>query len=177
MAVDALQKNQNSPTQVSYLKYSATGALAGYALKYLIPVTYSERDEDYNAILKENQQNAAKRKTDEVEKIRDSEKKSELTDTFIRMHDSETLTPENIQKLESPLKENLLNMLDRLNSQSQEFITKGKKNLDTITKSIRPTHVFVGTGLAIGFLTAVGTNILRRIDYFNAQYPENFELD
>lgn len=177
MAVDALQKKQNSPAQVSYLKYAATGALAGYALKYLIPVTYSERDEDYNAILKETRDNAAKQKTDEIEKIRHSAKKSELTDTFIRMHDANTLTPENIQKLESPLKENLLNMLERLNLQSQEFITKGKRNLDAITKSIRPTHIFVGTGLVLGFLTAVSTNILRRIDYFNAQYSQMYKSD
>lgn len=177
MAVDALQKNQNSPTQVSYLKYSATGALAGYALKYLIPVTYSERDEDYNAVLKENQENAAKQKADEIEKIRHTSKRSESTDTFIRMYDADTLTPKNIQKLESPLKENVLNMFDKLNLQSQEFITKGKRNLDAVTKSIRPTHVFIGTGLVLGFLTAVGTNIIRRIDYFNAQYPANTELD
>lgn len=181
MAVDSLQKNQNSPTQVSYLKYAATGALGGYALKYLVPVTYSERDEDYNAILKENQENAAKQKTDEIEKIRHSgrhsAKRTESTDTFIRMYDGNTLTPENIHKLESPLKENVLNMLNKLNSQSQELITKGKRNLDAVTKSIRPTHVFAGTGLIIGFLTAVGTNILRRIDYFNAQYPSNTELD
>ncbi len=177
MAVDALQKNQNPPTQVSYIKYAATGALAGYALKYLIPVTYSERDEDYNAILQENQDNAAKQKADAIEKIRQTRPKTELNDTFIRMHEANKLTPESIKKLESPLKENLLNMFDRLNSQSQEFITKGKRNLDAVTKSIRPTHVFVITGLVIGFLTAVGTNILRRIDYFNAQYPANTELD
>lgn len=175
MAVDALQKSQNSPTQVSYLKYSATGALAGYALKYLIPVTYSERDEDYNAILKENQKNAAKQKAKEIEKIRQSIKRTESTDIFIRMYDADTLTSENIKKLESPLKENVLSIFDRLNLQSQEFITKGKRNLDTITKSIRPTHIFVGTGLVLGFVTALGTNILRRIDYFNAQYTAESE--
>lgn len=175
MAVDALQKNQTPPTQVSYLKYAATGALAGYAAKYLIPVTYSERDENYNAILEENQHNAAKQKAEEIEKIRHSTKKTELTDTFVRMYDCETLTPENIQKLKSPLREGVFDMLNRINSQMQESLTRGKKNLDAATKSIRPTHVFVSTGLVIGFLSAVGTNILRRIDFYNAQYSESSE--
>lgn len=173
MAVDALQKNQTSPTQVSYLKYSATGALAGYALKYLIPVIYSERDENYNTILRENELNATRQRAEDIEKIRRSAKKTELNDTFIRMYDSGHLTPENIQKLKSPLKEDMFDMLNRFNSQMQESITRGKKTLDAATKSIRPTHVFVGTGLVIGFLSAVGTNILRRIDFYNAQYAEN----
>lgn len=173
MAVDALQKNQTSPTQVSYLKYSAIGALTGYAAKYLIPITYSERDENYNAFLKENEQNVAKQKFEEIQKIRHSAKKSKLTDTFVRMHDSNTLTSENIQKLKSPLKEDMLDMLNRINLQTQEGITKGKQNLDAATKGIRPTHVFVGAGLVIGFLSAVGTNILRRIDFYNAQYTKN----
>lgn len=173
MAVDALQKNQTSPTQVSYLKYAVTGALAGYTAKYIIPVTYSERDENYNATLSENEQNAKKQKLEEIEKIRHSAKKTELTDTFVRMYDSETLTPENIQKLKSPLKEDVFNMLNRFNSQMQESITRGKKNLDAVTKSIRPTHIFVGVGLVAGFLTAVGTNILRRIDFYNAQHSES----
>lgn len=177
MAVDALQKNQTSPSQVSYLKYSAVGALAGYATKQLIPVTYSERDENYNAVLRENEQSATKQKNEEIEKIRRSSKKTELSDTFIRMHDSETLTPENIQKLKSPLKEDIFDMLNRLNVQMQENITRGKKNLDATTKSIRPTHVFVGAGLVVGFLSAVGTNIIRRIDFYNAQYPQNTESD
>jgi hypothetical protein len=177
MALDALQKNPNSPTQVSYIKASATGALVGYALKYLIPVTYQERDENYNEVIRQNRINARKIKADEVGKIRQSKNRSELTDTFIKMYDSKKLLPANIRKLKSPLKDDIFDMVKRLNEQARESIFTGKKNLNAVTKSIRPTHIFVGVGLVVGFLGAVVTTIIRRIDFYNAQYPDNVEFD
>lgn len=175
MAVDALQKNPNSPRQISYVKTTAAGALIGYSLKYLIPITYSERDENYNEALKQNQVDADAKKAAAIEQIRKMTPKTELTDTFIRMHDANKLNEEAIKKLKSPLKEGLLDMLKGLNEKSTENITVGKRNLDAITKNIRPTHIFVGVGLIIGFLAALSTNLIRRIDYYNAQCPEEGE--
>lgn len=177
MAVDALQKNPNPPSQVSYVKFTTTGALIGYSLKYLIPVTYSERDEHYNETIKQNQLEADVKKTAAIERIRNAKNKTELTDTFIRMHNANKLNEENIKKLKLPIREDLLDMIKGLNEKVAENMTTGKRNLDAITKSIRPTHIFVGVGLVIGFLTALGTNLIRRIDYYNAQCPEEIETN
>lgn len=177
MAVDALQKKPNSPSQISYVKTTATGALIGYSLKYLIPVTYSERDENYNESLKQNQLEADAKKSAEIERIRNSKNKTELTDTFIRLHDANKLDEENIKKIKSPIQEGLIDMIKGLNEKFAENIATGKRNLDAITKSIRPTHIFVGAGLVVGFLTALGTNLIRRIDYYNAQCPEEIETN
>lgn len=173
MAADALQKNQNSPSQVSYIKAAAAGSLMGYSLKYLIPVISSERDEKFNDALKQNRLDADTKKLAAIETIRQSKNKTELTDTFIRMHDANKLQEENIKKLKSPLRQGLLDMLKELNAKTAENIAVGKKNIEAITKSIRPTHIFVGAGLVIGFLAALGTNLIRRIDYYNAQCKED----
>jgi hypothetical protein len=140
MALDALQKNPNPPNQVSYIKASAIGALSGYALKYLIPVTSVEKDDAYNAALKQNRLSATGQQAVAIRNLKSQLKK----DTFDGVKHSE--------------------------EQAKETITIGKKYLDATTKSIRPTHVFVGVGLLIGFLSALTTNILRRIDYYNAQH-------
>lgn len=175
MAVDAVQKNPNSPSQVSYVKATAIGALSGYALKYLIPVTYSERDENYNDTLNAHKQDADAKKAATIEQIRKSKAKTELADTFIRLHDSNRLTEDNIKELKTPLKDDLMDLLRKLDESWSENFKTGKKNLDAVTKSIRPTHIFIATGLVIGFLSALGTNIIRRIDYYNAQYKEDSE--
>ena len=177
MAVDALQKNPNSPNQISYVKTTAAGALIGYSLKYLIPVTYSERDDDYNESLRQNQLDANAKKAAAIEQIRKTTNKTELTDTFIRMHDANQLGEDDIKKINSPLREGLLDMVKGLNEKTAENIATGKRNLDAITKNIRPTHIFVGVGLIIGFLAALSTNLIRKIDHYNAQCPEESEND
>lgn len=169
MALDAVQKNQTPPSSVSYIKAASIGALSGYALKYILPITYQERDENYNEALNKNQLEAETQKAAAIEEIRKS-KRSELTDTFIRMNDTDALTQENINKLKSPLRDGLLDIVKKLDGNYKESLAVGKKNLDAVTKSIRPTAIFVGVGLVVGFLSAVVRNILRRIDYYNAQY-------
>jgi len=177
MALDAIQKTPNSPNQVSYIKASATGALAGYALKYFVPVTYQEKDENYNDALKQNQLDADAKKAASIEQIRQSKNKTELTDTFIRLYDSKKLNPEDIKKLKVPLRDNLLDMVKKLDETWKESFAIGKKNLNAVTKRIRPTGVFVGVGLVIGFIAALVTNVIRRIDFYNAQYHEDAESD
>lgn len=175
MSVDAVKRSPDSPRQMSYVKASATGALIGYSLKYIIPVTNQEKDENYNAAFKESAIKTKKMKAAEIEKIRASKDKTELTDTFIRMYDAKTLQPSLIQKLNTPLKDGLLDMVKSLNEKARENLAIEKRNLNAITKSIRPTAVFVGIGVAVGFVSALIINIVRRIDYYNAQYPENIE--
>jgi len=43
MVVSPVQNNNNN--KVSYVKSAAIGALAGYSLKYLLPITSQEKDE------------------------------------------------------------------------------------------------------------------------------------
>lgn len=177
MALDAVQKSPDSPNKVSYLKASAIGALTGYSLKYIIPVTHQEKDEAYNSALKEIRLKTRKMKAAEVEKIRKSPNKTELTDTFIRMHDSKKLLPSNIRKLKSPLKDDLLDMVKRLNEEARENMAIEKRNLNAMTKSIRSTAIFVSIGIGAGLLIALVTNIIKRIDFYNSQYANSEEAE
>lgn len=177
MALDAVQKSPDSPNKVSYLKASAIGALTGYSLKYIIPVTHQEKDENYNSALKEIKVKVRKMKAAEVDKIRKSTNKTELTDTFIRMHDSKKLLPSNIRKLKSPLKDDLLDMVKRLNEEARENMAIEKRNLNAMTKSIRSTAVFVSIGIGAGLLIALVTNIIKRIDFYNSQYANSEEAE
>lgn len=179
MALSPVQKSPDSSNKMSYVKSSAIGALAGYSLKYLIPVTDQEQDENYNESLNELSLKVQKIKSAEIESIKNSSAKTEATDTFTRMYDSKTLTPSNIRKLNSSLRYALMYIIKSLNIQARENFKNGKKNLDAITKNIRPTGVFVGTGVVIGFMTAFFTNVIRRIDAYNAQYSqaENNDLN
>jgi len=175
MALDAVQKSPDSPNKMSYVKASAIGALTGHSLKYLIPVTYQEKDESYNADLKKIKLDIKRMKLAEIEKIRNSGDKTEVTDTFIRMYDSKKLRFSQIEKLKAPIKDGLLDMIKNLNEKVKENFVIEKRKLDATTKNRRPTGVFVGVSIAVGFMIALIANIVHRIDFYNSQYPEDVE--
>lgn len=169
MAVIEVQNNtENTQKQykgrMGYFSSMATGGLLGYALKWAIPVTSSEKsDLNYKKDLADIKRNAWQARVNEIESIRISKPKLDGADEFIRMHDSGKLIHAEIIKLDEPLSEKLMILLTRVNNAAKNAKTKGRENLKTLTKKIRPTEIFILTGAIISFLVALVNNISKRV--------------
>lgn len=169
MALEAVQNTQKSSnsSRISYFKAASLGALASYSLKYIMPITAQEKDENYKAALKEVSVKAKNEKLKEISKLRAYRTQSEVNDTFIRMYDANKLTPSKINKLKKSLREELINVIRNINETVREKKLDGIRDVDAITKNIRPTGVFVIGGIVFGLTIAAVNNIVKKINENN----------
>lgn len=104
MAVSAIQNDKSNSPRGGYISSIIAGSAVGFSLKYLIPLTPDEKDEEYKlALAKINQKNNL------------------VEDSFLSI--------------------------------------SNKKELDNKVKRIRPTHIFVITGLVVGLVIAFTNNV------------------
>ncbi len=163
MAVSAIQKDTNNNShKMSYIQSAATGALIGYSLKWAIPVTPQEKDEIFNAKLKEISATAQAERLKEFENIKNIEPKTQAKDTFIKLHDDKKLNEVEIKKLAEPLCTQVMDFKNRVNETAKTVRKVGRKTLNAFTKSIRPTSTFVLTGMGIALCIAFLHNISYR---------------
>lgn len=161
MSVNALVTNENTPA--SYLKYMAFGAISGYALKYAIPVTAQERDENFKAELKNIRARVKETRKQEIEAIRkDYKNRDKATDMFLKMNDSKKLRSIDLEKVPEKLLDKIMDLKSGVDYRTKERLYTEIDNLRIITKKIRPTSVFVFGGAAIGAVYALVKNILYR---------------
>lgn len=158
MSVNVVRRNDESHT--SYLKSAALGALTGYALKYMLPLTPQEKDDTYVNSLKELKDKAKNIRLAEIEAIRKKEHKSEAEEVFLKIYDAKKLKNLGDQNLSEHLLSKVIEIRAKVNNDALRALNHGKKTLEALTKSIRPTSVFVLIGAAIGILAAFGNNIL-----------------
>lgn len=170
MALDAVQKNKNNSGQMSYIKATAIGALTGYSLKYILPISPQEKDENFKTALKNNRLKAKKAKLAAIENIKNSKNQSAINDTFIRMYDKKQLKPSLINKLENHLRGGILEIIKTVNEIAKFEKLNGKKDLIAITKSIRPTGTFIAIGFIFGFVVALINNISNKVSAENSQF-------
>lgn len=170
MALEAVQNTKNNNfANTGYWEAASFGAVCGYSLKYLMPVATQEKDENYTNALKEVNLKAKKAKLAEINNIRKSKFNSDATDTFIRMYDAKKLTPTKIRKIKESLREDLINVIRNVNEVARDKKINGKKDIDAITKNIRPTGVFVIGGLIVGLSIAIINNVTKKINEYNSQ--------
>jgi len=163
MAVSAIQKNDNNIKSSSYLKAGVIGALTGYSLKYLIPVTSQEKDEFYNAAVDEIETKAQKSRLEAISSLAPKAKPEiESTDKFIRMCNNSDLSHAEINA-KINLSDNAMNLIHQVNNRGKEISKQGLESLTATVKSIRPTSVFVITGLSVALVGALAHNISNRI--------------
>lgn len=161
MAVSAV-KNSDRPKRISYLESTVAGVLAGYALKYILPVTSQEKDEHYIAALKTIKANARGAKLEEIAEIKKNPT-SPCSDLFLKMHNNKEIKISKIKSLQESSARHILNIITRINNNAREAINIEKRALIAKTKDIRPTHIFIIIGGAVGFLLATTVNIGREI--------------
>lgn len=161
MAVSAV-KNSDRPKRISYLESTVAGILTGYALKYILPVTSQEKDEHYIAALKTIKKDAKAAKLEEIAEIKKNPS-APCSDIFLKMHNNQELKISKIKSLKESSARHVLNIITRINNNAREAMNIEKRALIAKTKDIRPTHIFIIIGGAIGLLIATTVNIGREI--------------
>lgn len=157
MSVDAVKENYKSYTpRTSYLGAIGIGAIGGYALKWILPITPQEKDELYKTGISQARKVYWRTRNDEIEAIKKSKKKPEGADEFIKMYEKHKLTYAEIKKLNSPKVQDLFN---RINDYAMAAKSESRRKLIINIKGIRPAFTFTLIGAAIGFMVAIINNI------------------
>lgn len=161
MAVGVVQKNDtNKSGRANYLKFAAVGGLTGYALKYILPVTSSEKnDENYKIELKKMQADADMTASNEINAMKKFNNKTIVEDTFIKLHDAKKLNVTEINKLSQPLATQVSELYARIFDESEHIIERRTKALTAYTKKIRSSASFVSIGVLAATVGAVVHNI------------------
>ena len=174
MSVNAVRQNENTPA--SYLKYLALGAVSGYALKYALPLTAQEKDENFNAELNKIKARAESIKQKEFEEIRRTPNPHSIAvDTFLRMFKEKKLNESELQKLPEDLFSKVMDLKTRVDSKAQEVLYTDLANLKIVTKRLRPTSTFIIAGAAIGGAFALIRNILKNSHTPHVETESGFE--
>lgn len=169
MAVEAIQKNNTyNSGKMSVAGSAVVGALAGYSLKWALPITHQEKDERYKLELKKINTEARLARNAEKKLIAGS--KLDGADTFVKMNKKHKLIASEIEKLEGPEKDNVKALFNRINSAGFKVKAEGKKALKSFTKGIRSTGVFVTAGIGACVAVAFIHNVLQIVKADN-----NFE--
>lgn len=158
MAVDAVQKD-NTPKKMSYLNSLIFGGTLGYAAKWAIPITKSEKDKPYKDEISQIRKKSRQARLDEIKAIEKNASEIPGADEFIRLNKENKLYSYEIKKLKAPLNEKLMALLNRINNAASSVKTQGRRNLELNTKDIRPTGAFV----AIGMGAALGLALIRNV--------------
>lgn len=165
MAISAIQKDSNGNSgKMSYMGSMAVGALGGYASKWAIPLSKSEKNdkEGYGAELSKIRRDARQARADEVEVIRKEASKTLGADDFVRIYDNNRWTTfSEIKKVEDPLSEKLMVFLRRINDAESKVRDEGKRKLMLRTKDIRSTGAFIALGMAVALEIAFVYNLFK----------------
>lgn len=169
MAITAIQNNSNNnSSRMGYMSSAILGALSGYSLKWLLPLTTQEKDQNYRDELVQVSHNAALARVNEIETIRREASKIQGADEFIRMYDNNKLTSFDIKKIDEPLSGKLTALLSRINNAAHKIKTEERENLIFRIKKIRPALTFISIGMGIALGIALVHNISK-------ETPQNFE--
>jgi len=168
MAVEAIQKNNyNNSNRMSVAGSATFGALAGYSLKWALPITPQEKDEKYSLEL--NRINKESRQARNAEKELIASSKLDGADKFVKMNKEGKLTLSEIEKLPDPDNAQVRKLFVRINNAALKSKTEGQKALVNLTKGIRPTSTFVLLGLTIATGIALVHNLVQRVNEVNAR--------
>lgn len=161
MAVSAV-KNSDRPKKISYLESTAAGILVGYSLKYLLPITSQEKDEHYKSALRKIKENVRINKLEEINALKQNPS-APCSDVFLKMYDDKQINISKVKSLQESSARHILNIITRINNNAREAMNIEKRALIAKTKDIRPAHIFIIVGGALGLLTATTINIGREI--------------
>lgn len=168
MEVSVVHKSEYKPKTVSYFNAIAVGALSGYALKYLCPITKQEKEGDYKPSLQELRKQTREAKLAEVKAIKNAKEKAFGTDAFVKLAGKKTFAEMKTEfnSLPKPEQKAVLALLNQVNAKARE-ITKASRefaqNLSSAwLKHIRPTGPFVGAGVGVALIGALIYNVIQR---------------
>ncbi len=173
--VEAVNNRTNHRNYLgSVVQGAAIGAGSGYALKYLIPLTKSETNNDeYRAKIKEIKEDHKKfgnLAQEYLSELRKTPEKSAAQDEFIKMFEGlkkgskmkkgAVLTAvRNLEKNHPKEVGAFLSLCKELRTLTNESVSLHIDAYRTFLKKIRPTSFFLATGVIAGVASAIGVEI------------------
>lgn len=162
MAVDAVQTN-NRTNQASYIKSATVGALSGFALKHILPLTKEEKDAQLSLKL-DTEKKAREAKLAEIKVIEKNKANIEGADVFIKnLQEPGGINAWKVKALEEPKKSQVLALVSRVNDKAREVKAEGRKIVTAIKKYLRPTKTFVAAGAGVALAVAFVYNVLGKM--------------
>lgn len=166
--------HSNEQTFPTIVKATAVGSIAGYAAKYMLPLTSDEMDDEFKGAMNIIKIESKKAKAKSIDSIRKIANKTPAQDTFIKMVDvenSEGLTKAGrAGKMKKVLQEAKLSEADKIqlrsiisnvNEKAGEMFQRCAKAYEGAVKRTRHTGAFIAAGAAVGFAAGLIHNILR----------------
>lgn len=172
MKTNAIQSNETSfPT---IMKTSALGGVAGYAAKYMLPLTSDEMDDEFKGAIEIIRRESKKAKAKSIDTLRNIPEKTLAQDTFIKMIDVKN--EEGLSKIgrafkmkkvfeEAKLtdadKVQLKSIMSSVNEKAANMFKRCSSAYEGAVKKTRQTGMFVAAGIAAGFIAGLAHNILK----------------
>ncbi len=172
MKTHAIHSNENTfPTIV---KASAVGGIAGYAAKYMLPLTSDEMDDEFKGAINIIREQSKKAKAKSIEALKKIPDKTPAQDTFVKMVAVENEA--GVSKIGRALKmkkvfENakltdadkiqLRSIISNVNEKAVDMFKRCTSAYEGAVKKTRSTGAFVAAGIAVGFLAGLAHNILK----------------
>ena len=166
MTVNAVGKSDNLYT---IIQTTAAGSVAGYASKYILPVTKQENSISKSSMLNYCRKITNKAKIADLETLGD--KKTLAQDTFIKMANSKDKRAfafseigKQVTKLggeDSVAGKELRGIIREVNSVSTNLTKQFAKAYRFMLKDIRPAAPFVCAGAGIGLFAGFAHNVFK----------------
>ena len=153
MAVRAVQSDSDvSKKNNNYLLPALIGGFSGYVLKWALPLSKFEQDEDFQKEVKKIGEKANEVRLKEIEEIRKASPKPTGIDEFLKVVNKPSIDTEKLSW-------GARDLLARVENRVEETRSISYDNLVVSVKRIRPAASFIllgmGVGLLFGFARAV----------------------
>lgn len=167
MTVSAVGQNDNSRLY-TVVKSTAIGAAAGYAAKYILPVTKQE-----DTVSRRTMINYCRKITNKarVAEINSARTKTKAQDVFVKMiesKDKDAFAPKSILAKvkalggeDSAAGKEFRGIIRDVNDLSKNLTRRFAKSYHHMLKDIRPSAPFIVAGAGIGFFAGFAHNVMK----------------
>lgn len=159
MSVDVIQKNNTQISRVSYLSSLAAGGIVGYSMKYLIPITKSEKDERYKSAVEKINRDSILERQGVLDQFEKSTTREDVLAAYKDLKQKNKFNPLEISKYEEKISSSLFDLNASANERAAKFISNKHRILKADIKSLRPGGVFVAIGAVAAFVSAFIHNL------------------
>lgn len=173
MKTQAVQNNEQKRAFPTILKTTAAGCIAGYAAKYMLPLTDEEMDSEYRETIKLIRKHTNKTKGRYLEEIRNIPNKTLAQDTFVKMMDAadgkDLNTVQKAVSMNKVMKSAALGesdlaqlkfMMKNINHKAKVLTNKYISAYEGVIKKSRPLAWLLVPGAIVGFTTGLAKNII-----------------
>ena len=168
MTVSAVGQSDNSKLY-TVIQTSAAGAVAGYAAKYILPVTKQENTINTRTMFNYCRKITNKAKVADFNSL--GTQKTQAQDAFIKMAESKKKDAFSFESIKNNVKtlggedsvlgKEFRSIIREVNSVSKNLTRQFAKAYNFMLKDIRPAAPFVVAGAGIGFFAGFAHNVFK----------------